>query len=298
MIDVQEESGICLGIHNIGFYRKYRRSTIELHILQLASGITTEVRQKHVGSTIRVCSDNTIPSLSYHLLQTDSLLHQLAGTFSIHITIIDDIALIYDVTSLHILTLVAIRSIEFGSIHRVVVGTVSKAHGLTIYVDNTQSIIDIHPVGIHGEELRTITLLVGHTRLLILGIVEIERTLGSCHFVGTDSHQTSLILGNGGSCIGTHIIGIDDSITWSRIDGETIVEGSVVHIQFSVHRITVATEIIDAADYRCGICTLAAYLITTEEVTSIVLTVRYDHLVLIRTVGSDVSGITALTCTP
>ena len=29
--------------------------------------------------------------------------------------------------------------------------------------------------------------------------------------------------------------------------------GSVVHIQFSVHRITVATEIIDAADYRCGV---------------------------------------------
>ena len=271
---------------------------MELHILQLASGFSAEVGQEHIGSTIRICGDNTIPSLSYHLLQTDSLLHQLAGTFSIHITIIDDIALIYDVASLHILTLVAIRSIEFGSIHRVVVGTVSKAHGLTIYVDNTQSIIDIHPVGIHGEELRTITLLVGHTRLLILGIVEIERTLGSRHFVGTDSHQTSLILGNGSSCIGTHIIGIDDSITWSRIDGETIVEGSVVHIQFSVHRITVATEIIDAADYRCGVCTLTTYLITTEEVTGIVLTVRYDHLVLIRTVGCNVSGITALTCTP
>ena len=55
---------------------------------------------------------------------------------------------------------------------------------------------------------------------------------------------------------------------------------------------------IDAADYRCGVCTLTTYLITTEEVTGIVLTVRYDHLVLIRTVGCNVSGITALTCTP
>ena len=111
------------------------------------------------------------------------------------------------------------------------------------------------------------------------------------HRVGADSQQSALLAGDGAVRIATHIIEVDDSIARCGVDGEAVVECGIIGIEFTIHGVAVATQVVNAAHHRCSISTLTTHAVPSEQVTRIVGAVRHDDFVLVGTIRSDISRV-------
>ena len=124
-----------------------------------------------------------------------------------------------------------------------------------------------------------------------MSITIIDSTFRLRQFINTDGHQPAFFLCHGSTAVGTHIIEIDDGIARSGIKGKPVVKCRIIGVQFPIHRVAVAAELVDAADYWRGICLLAADGVPSEDVSRVVSTERNDDLVLVRAVGSNIASI-------
>ena len=190
----------------------------------------------------------------------------------------------------HRAALVAVGCIQPGRHHRVVVASLAKCELAVGRHDDAHGIVNVEPVAVHVSE--------GSAIELFMSIGSVECAFGLRQLVDADGHQSALLGSDGGRLIRAYIIYIYNGIARRRVDGEAVVERSVVGVQLAVHHVAVAAQVVDAADDGCGIGSLALYLVPTEEVTRVVGTEGHDDLVLVYRVGSNIARIAAQSLAP
>ena len=110
----------------------------------------------------------------------------------------------------------------------------------------------------------------------------VESACGLGHLVHADGHEPAFLGCDGAGLLCAYIIYIDDRITWGGVDGEAVVEGTLVGVNFPIHHITVTVEVIDARNDGRGIGLLALNLVPAKEIAGVVGTEGDDEVGCLR----------------
>ena len=160
---------------NLGAYGKDRLSDTSIDIFQRTFPVADKVGEQHIVSAVgailavTIRHNNAIPPCRHRVEELLHILKKGIGALGSHVRVVGQCTAIHHFTLFHGSILFAVRSVQFGGLDAVVVGTFAKSGTLSAGIHDAQCIVDVYPRARERGEGDSVKILLSKALAVVVG---------------------------------------------------------------------------------------------------------------------------------